>query len=121
LAWSFSEPIYVQAQLVSGAVAVANHVLKPGIRVPTDCTLREMILRIDSTPTGSGVTVQCERFNNGVSQGVIATATIAASAQVGSVSGLSAGCAKGDILHFNVTAIGSTLPGSDLSASLDFH
>lgn len=120
-AWTFTEPIYLQAQLALGNVATGTHVLKPGVRVPTDATLREMILRADTAPTGASITVQAERFNNGVSQGVIATASIVAGATVGSVTGLSAACAKGDILRFNITSVGSTVTGADLTASLDFH
>lgn len=121
LAWTFTEPIYLQAQLVSGAIAVGTHVLKPGVRVPTDTTLREVILRCETAPTGAAITVQVERFNNGVSQGILGTATIAAGANVGSVTGLSGGCAKGDILKFNITSVGSTVAGSDLTVSMDFH
>lgn len=120
LAWTYNDPIYVQAQLVSGVVAVANHVLKPGVRVPAQTTLRQMVLRIDTAPVGSSLTVQAERFNNGASQGIIATASIPTGLTVGSVTGLSAACAVGDIIKFNVTAVGSTTAGSDLTASLDF-
>lgn len=120
LSWNTSQPVFAQAQLVSGAAVVANHVLKPGIRVPIDGTLRQVVLRADTAPVGASLTVTVERFNNGASQGVIATAAIATGTTVGSVTGLVAGCAKGDILKFNVTTIGSTTAGSDITASLDF-
>lgn len=121
LAWTFNEPIYLQAQVASGAVATGTHVLKPGIRVPLDTALREMVLRCDTAPSGAPITVQVERFNNGVSQGIIATASIVSGATVGSVTGLSGACAKGDMLRFNITSVGSATAGADLTASLDFH
>lgn len=119
--WSSGEPVYFQAQLATGNVAVANHVLKPGLRVPTACALYEVVLRIETAPVGSSLTVTVERFNGGVSQGVIATVSIPTGENVGSVSGLNALCAKGDILKFNVTAVGSTTAGADLTASLELR
>lgn len=116
-----SVPIYLQALLVSGNVSVANHVLKPGLRVPAASLLREVVLRCETAPTGASITVQVERFNGGVSMGIIATASITATNNVGSVSGLSAACAKGDMLKFNVTSIGSGTAGADLSISLDMY
>lgn len=121
LAWAPTEPIYMQAQLASGSVATGTHVLKPGLRVPGDSTLREVVLRCDTAPVGASITVQVERFNNGGSQGVIATVSVTTGQTVGSVSGLTAGCAKGDMLRFNITSVGSTTAGADLTVSLDFH
>lgn len=121
LAWQYVEPVYLQAQLATGDVATGTHVLKPGLRVPVACQLREVVLRCETAPVGASITVQVERFNNGVSQGIIATASIPTGENVGSVVGLSADCAKGDILKFNITSVGSTTAGADLSVSLDFR
>lgn len=121
LAWVPTDPIYLQAQLVSGNVVVANHVLKPGVRVPSASILKEFVLRCETAPVGASLTVQVERFNGGVSQGIIATASIPTGQNVGSVTGLSAACAKGDILKFNVTSVGSSTAGADLTGSLDLR
>lgn len=120
LAWTHIEPIYLQAQLASGNVATGSHVLKPGIRVPTATNLREMILRCDTAPTGAPITVQVERWNGGVNYGVVGTASIPVGDTVGSITTLFVPCARGDILKFNVTSVGSTVTGADLTTSVGF-
>lgn len=119
--WAPSEPIYLQAQLASGNVAVGTHVLKPGLRVPSLSNLAEIVLRCETAPVGAPITVQVERFNNGTSQGVIGTVSIPTGLTVGATTGLFAACAKGDILKFNVTSVGSTTAGADLTISLDLR
>ncbi len=121
LAWSALEPIYLQAQLATGNVATGTNVLKPGLRVPAASTLAELVLRAETAPVGAPITVAVERFNNGVSAGVIGTVSIPTGENVGSTVGLTSGCAKGDILKFNITSVGSTTAGADLTISLDLR
>lgn len=92
---------------------IGSNVLPPGLRVSDDVTLTDILARCGTAPTGSGLTVVVRA--NGTSVGSV---TIAAGATTGSTTGLTADLSTGDILTFDITAIGSTLPGADIALTL---
>lgn len=119
LAWTDVVPVYLQA-ILAGTLAVGTNVLPPGLRVPKPTTVRQILGRVGTAPTGAALTFNVERFNSaGASQGIVGTVTIADGATTGSTTGLSVACVAGDSLRVNVTAVGSTVAGSDLSVSVD--
>lgn len=73
-------------------------------------TLTAIDLELGSAPTGSGVSVTAKV--NGVSIGSV---TIAAGARHGTITASPAALAAGDLVTYDITAVGSTLPGSDLA------
>lgn len=100
--------------LIRGVQTTVNNVLPPGLPFPTQTTLTRIDLLVGTAPTGSALTVV-------VRQGalVLATTSIAAGATSGSVVlGDPAQIAAGTPVVFDVTTIGSTIPGSDLLITL---
>lgn len=113
--WVFTDPQYFQG-IVSGAIAVANHVLKPGIRMPAPTTMRQFVVRFDAPLAGGATTVVARRFNNGVDTGDSISVTVADGQTVGSTTGAVA-TAQGDIWKFDVTVAGGS--PTDMLLSLD--
>jgi hypothetical protein len=97
------------ALIRSGRATVATNVLPPGLPIAYDGTLEEMRVYVGTAPVGSALTVVAKRL--GVT---LATASVAAGATSGSVTGLAVAVAVGDLITFDITAIGSTTPGSDV-------
>lgn len=118
LAWTDTVPVYLQS-ILAGTLVVGNDVLPPGLRVPKATTARQIVGRVGTAPAGVDLIFTVERFNNGVSQGLVGTVTIPAGSTNASVTGLSAALAGGDILKVNVTQVGSTTAGADLNVSVD--
>lgn len=116
LTWVFADPQFFQG-IVPGAITVANHVLKPGIRIPAPTTVRVFVVRVDA-PIGAGgsLTVVARRFNNGVDTGDNISVTVAAGQAVASTTGAVL-TAQGDVWKFDVTA--ATGSPTDMLLSLD--
>lgn len=108
--------------VVSGAISAANNLLTNGWRVPRPCKLVGFNARVGTQPTGTnGVTVRITK--NATTQG---TVNVAPSTSSGSVySAASSGAkdlpislATGDVINFDVTTVGGTIAGSNLSVDL---
>jgi hypothetical protein len=109
-------PIYLEAIVKAGAAAVASNLMPPGFRVPTATTLRAVYVNVGTGPTGSGLTVVVKRSGT-----TLATVTVAAGATSGSDTGLSTALAKGDLLTTDITAVGSTVAGSDVLVTIEAY
>jgi hypothetical protein len=107
-------PIYLEAIVQSGPAIVASNVMPPGIRVPAPCTLNAVYVNVGTAPTGSALTVLVKRGGS-----TLATVTVAAGSTSGSVTGLGVPLAAGNLLTVDVSAIGSTVAGSDVLVSIE--
>lgn len=105
--------MYLEAMVRTGAASVGANTAPPGLRVPVACTLNNLYLWASTGPTGAALTVSVVRGG-----GSIATVTIAAGALTGTNTA-NVALAKGDILTFDITAVGSTVPGSDIALCLE--
>ena len=100
---------------ITGYLAIQNNAA-PSIAIDTDCSIRDIYGILGTAPVGSGVTLQLNR--NGAAW---ATVSFAAGSTTSSpvVDGFGLtplrGGAPGDILSLNVTGVGTTNPGSDLT------
>lgn len=119
-AWQNVEPIYL-AGISAGTMAVTDNAIKPGLRVPAATTARDIIVRLDTAPTGAAFNVTLERWNNGAFVNNIGSVSVAAGTTNNSTTGLSVGLAKGDIVKTRITQVGSTVAGADLLVSLDCY
>lgn len=108
--------VYLEAIVKGGSAAVATNVMPPGIRVPVDCTLANAYIWVGTAPTGSALTVLVRRSGS-----TIATLTVAAAATTGSATGLTVALSKGDLLTFDISAIGSTVAGADIGVGLEAY
>lgn len=103
--------------IVPGAIAVANHVVKPGIRIPHPTTVRTFVVRVDAPiAVGGSLTVVARRFNNGTDTTDSLTVTVAAGESVASATGAIL-TAQGDIWRFDVTAASGS--PTDMLLALD--
>jgi hypothetical protein len=109
-------PIYLEAIVKAGTAAVASNLMPPGFRVPAATTLRAVYVNVGTAPTGSGLTVVVKRSGT-----TLATVTVAAGATSGSDTGLSTALAKGDLLTADITAVGSTVAGSDVLVTIEAY
>ena len=85
----------------------------PGLRVPQAHTLTTIYGTVGTAPTGSSLVVVVKKGAT-----TLGTLTFAAAATTASVTGLSAALVAGDLITFDVSSVGSTLPGSDVSVQL---
>lgn len=108
-------PVAMDAIIASGTAAVLNNVLPAGLYVGHAMTLTEIHARAGTAPTGSGLTIAVRKNGVALTGG---TVTIAAGATSGATTGLSLALAAGDILTYDITAIGSTVAGSDIGCAL---
>lgn len=106
--------------VVAGDLAVSPNIVKPGLRVVKAGSAHTVIMRVDTVPTGGPIQIAVRRYNGGVLADTITTVTISAGVSVGVVTDLDHPCAKGDILKFEVLAVGTTVPGADINMSVDF-
>lgn len=105
----------MSAIIKSGTATVANNVMPPGIRIGYATTLNAIYVRVGTAPTTSALTVRVNQTGsttNSWSVSVAATATSASS------TSLSTALAAGDILTFDITAIGSGTAGADVAVDL---
>lgn len=109
-------PIYLEAIVKAGAAAVASNLMPPGFRVPAATTLRAVYVNVGTAPTGSALTVLVKRSGT-----TVATVNVAASATSGSSTGLSLALAKGDLLTTDISAVGSTVTGSDVLVTVEAY
>jgi hypothetical protein len=103
----------LQALILSGRAITGTNVLPPGALVPFDATVKRMVLRAGTAPTGSSLTVEARRSGT-----LIAAANLTTGTTYVEVTGLSFALSKNDQITFNVTAVGSTFPGSDIAVAL---
>ena len=97
----------------SGAASVANNILPPGVRVGYATTCSGIYLR---TATGSSLTVRINK--NGVSWNTLSVSAGGATGSLAGVSVANPSLAAGDILTFDITAVGSTTAGSDIAVDI---
>lgn len=109
-------PIYLEAIVKAGTAAVASNLMPPGFRVPAATTLRAVFVNVGTAPTGHALTVLVKRSGT-----TLATVNVAASATSGSSSGLSTALAKGDLLTVDISAVGSTVAGSDVLVTIEAY
>lgn len=100
----------VSALIASGAAVVANGLLPPGVRIAR-AGIYPTRVRVGTAPTGSALTVRLN-VNGSANQSI----SVAAAAT--SQAGTDITFAAGDIVTFDITAIGSTTPGSDVMVDL---
>jgi len=112
-AWVWSS-VFIQPFTIQGALTVGITGRKQRLynRSGSPWTIVGADLYIATAPTGSGVTVQVNK--NGAS---LFTLSVAAAGNAAN-SAPNAVVANGDYLDLDVTAIGSTVAGSDLSFTL---
>lgn len=108
--------VYLEALVKQGTAAVATNTMPPGLRVPIDCTLANAYIWVGTAPTGSALTVLVRRAGS-----TIATLTVAAGSTTGSATGLSVALTKGDLITFDVSAVGSTVAGADVAVELEAY
>jgi hypothetical protein len=109
-----STPAYVIDSLViSGAAAVGTDVVPPGSRVAQAVTITQAHILAGTAPNGSSLTVTVSRFGT-----VLFTLTLADGQTSADQTGLSVALSAGDVLTYNITAIGSVGPGSDIAVQL---
>lgn len=106
-------PLSLTALIAAGAPAVGNNVLPPGLAVGYATVINTVRVRCGTAPAGGPLTA---RVNDGGR--VVATVTVAAGANTAQVTGLGFAAAAGDVITFDITAIGSTTPGSDVAVDL---
>jgi plastocyanin domain-containing protein len=81
---------------------------------PRALTISQLRASVDTPPTGAPLIVSLR--NNG---SIIATATIAAGTNTGTTT-LALAVAAGDYLQADVTQVGSTIAGADLTVQVEF-
>lgn len=106
--------------VVAGPLAVADNIVKPGLRVVKASTAHTVVARVDTVPTGAPIRIEVRRFNGGVYADSLGVVSILAGSSLGLLLGLNHACAKGDILKFKVLEVGSTVAGADINLSVDF-
>lgn len=99
--------------IVAGYARVATNIAPPGLRVPFDCVLDSIYLRVGTAPTGAALIIVVK-----VAGVTASTLTVAASGTSTSSSGLFFDMLEGDIVTFDVTQIGSTVAGADVAVQL---
>lgn len=99
----------------SGIALTGTNVVPPGLYIPQNVTLDKFRILCGSAPTGAGIVVQLA-VNGTVSH----TATIAAGQTSAVLTNLNHALVPGDLVTFNITAVGSTFSGSDVVAVLEF-
>lgn len=102
--------------IVPGGISVANHIIKPGFRIPFAATVTKLVVRTDVALSGGATTIRATRYNNGTatSDTIIATIPDGSNSIGVNVSILTA---QGDIWKFDVTAAAGS--PSDLLISLE--
>jgi hypothetical protein len=106
-------PFALKALIRSGRATVSTNVLPPGVMVDNPFTLDEVVVRVGTAPVGSSLTVVVKKNGS-----TVATVSVLTTATTGtSGTGLGVAFAKDDIITWDITAIGSTTPGSDVIVS----
>lgn len=99
---------------VSGYLAVQSNAA-PGIVVEADHSIRDIFAVLGSAPVGSGVTLQLKRNGTNWASLTFAAGSVFSSVVSGfGLTPLRTGN-PGDIVTLDVTAVGTTAPGSDLT------
>jgi hypothetical protein len=111
---STQEPF--QALIYQGDLSIADNVVKPGIFMLSATTLVSARLDVGTAPVGSPVGVTIRQGANVLSHGVIA----AGATTSGLISAINASVVTGTPITFDITAIGSSTTGADLSLLLLF-
>lgn len=107
-------PIFLEAIVWAGVADVASNVMKPGFRVPANCTLNAVYVNLSVAPVGNSLTVVITSGGT-----TIATCQVSAGEILGLAEGLVVPLTKNDILGVDVTTVGTTTKGSDVLVSLE--
>ena len=108
----WASPTGMDVQVKSGALTVQDNVLPAGAVCVAAVAVTSVAVRLGTAPTGASVTVRVKR-------GASTLATVSVSAGTASATGVvSFSLAKGDVLTFDVTAVGSSVAGADLAVAL---
>lgn len=111
-------PAFSLQTIVSGPLTVKNNIAPPGLRVIKASTAKFLIAHIGTPPTGAAAKIRFYRVNGGTETN-LGTVTIAVGQGAGSLA-VDVACAKGDLIRFEVTQIGSTVAGADINLAVDF-
>ena len=104
----------MEAVILQGTASVSANLLPPGLRVPSTGTFTAHRVNVNVAPVGAGLTVVTKR--NGVT---IATTTVLAGTTSASTIPTAILLTQGDTLTSDITAIGSTTPGSDVLLTVE--
>lgn len=98
--------------LLAGDAVVKNNALPPGLYVPAAVHLVGLVAALGTAPVGADLVFTVTNAGT-----MLASVTIAAGSTAAAVQ-LNIAVDAGSYLQLNVTAIGSTTPGADLSVAL---
>ena len=107
-------PLALQALIMSGLAVTGTNVLPPGLLVPIAATLGKVVLWAGTAPSGGPLTVQV--IQNGST--TLATISLASGSTSSQLTGLKLALNSGDIITFNITAIGPTYAGANIAVAL---
>lgn len=99
--------------LLAGDAVVKNNALPPGLYVPAAVSLVGLVAMVGTAPVGADLV-----FTVTNAGAALATVTIAAGSTAATQVLANLAVAAGSYLQLNVTGIGSTTPGADLSVAL---
>jgi hypothetical protein len=105
--------------IVAGPIAVATHLVKPGLRVPQTATVTTLTVELEEAPVGADMILGFERWSAGVSISDLGTVTIPAGQKTGFLTGLTAHVERNDVIRVRCEQVGSTTAGSDALLSVD--
>ena len=97
---------------VPGTIGIRSNAA-PLIQAPADESLSSVVALVKTAPMGANISVNVLDAGS-----VIATVTIVAGKTSGTVALTAAGVSAGDLLTIDITAVGTTFPGSDLTVQL---
>ena len=104
----------LEALIMPGQAVTGTNVLPPGVRIPNANTLATVVLRAGTAPTGGSLTVQV--YKNAST--LLTTVSLTTGTTVNQVTGLTQALVAGDIITFNITAVGPTFAGADIAVAL---
>ena len=100
---------------VPGTIGIRSNAA-PLIQAPEDLTFSTIVAVVKQAPTGAGINVNVKAAGTLVGTVMIATgATSGTVTLTGSAGGVNAGA----LLTIDITAVGTTFPGSDLTVQLE--
>jgi hypothetical protein len=97
---------------VPGTIGIRSNAA-PLIQAPDALTFSTAVALVKQAPAGAAINVIVRDAGN-----AIGTVTIAAGATSGSVTLSSGSVSAGDLLTIDITTVGTTFPGSDLTVQL---
>jgi hypothetical protein len=97
---------------VPGTIGIRSNAA-PLIQAPSDETFTSAVALVKTAPTGANISVNILDAGS-----VLGTVAIVAGKTSGTVAFSAAGVSAGDLLTIDITAVGTTFPGSDLTVQL---